>query len=30
MWQGPFDAADAIRQTSALDALVAAAELQSQ
>jgi predicted alpha-1,6-mannanase (GH76 family) len=30
VWQGPFDAADAIRQTSALDALVAAAELQKQ
>lgn len=28
VWQGPFDSADTIRQTSALDALVAAAELQ--
>lgn len=28
LWQGPFDSANAIRQTSALDALVAAAEIQ--
>jgi len=27
-WQGPFDAADATRQTSALDALIAAAAMQ--
>ena len=28
LWQGPFDSADAIRQSSALDALLAAMELQ--
>ena len=28
LWQGPFDSADATRQTSALDALVAAAAMQ--
>jgi predicted alpha-1,6-mannanase (GH76 family) len=28
LWQGPFDSADAIRQSSALDALVAAMEIQ--
>lgn len=28
LWQGPFDSADATRQTSALDALVAAASMQ--
>lgn len=27
-WQGPFDSSDATRQTSALDALIAAAEVQ--
>lgn len=28
LWQGPFDSADAIRQSSALDTLVAAAAMQ--
>ncbi|HZZ39470.1 MAG TPA: glycoside hydrolase family 76 protein [Acidobacteriaceae bacterium] len=28
VWQGPFDSADATRQTSALDALIAAASMQ--
>lgn len=28
LWQGPFDSADATRQTSALDTILAAAELQ--
>lgn len=28
LWQGPFDSADAIRQTSALDALIAAAAMR--
>jgi len=28
LWKGPFDSADATRQTSALDALIAAAVMQ--
>jgi len=28
LWQGPFDSADGTRQTSALDALIAAMEMR--